>query len=125
MLEKKVEEHLCKKVKEFGGIAYKFTSPQRRSVPDRLVLLDVAKVAEVLRKLVIRYRKGVELVMSSDQLALEASELLAAGVHFVETKATGAKPTTGQLREHARLRALGFTVHVIDNKEDIDARYSK
>lgn len=39
MLEKKIEAHLVKRIKDKGGIAYKFTSPQRRSVPDRLVLL--------------------------------------------------------------------------------------
>lgn len=39
MLEKTIEAHLVKRVKERGGVAYKFTSPQRRSVPDRLVLL--------------------------------------------------------------------------------------
>lgn len=39
MLEKTIEAHLVKRVKESGGIAYKFTSPQRRSVPDRLVVL--------------------------------------------------------------------------------------
>jgi len=39
MLEKTIEALLVKRVKERGGIAYKFTSPQRRSVPDRLVIL--------------------------------------------------------------------------------------
>ena len=38
MLEKVIEQHLMKKVKTVGGVAYKFTSPQRRSVPDRLCL---------------------------------------------------------------------------------------
>jgi len=38
-LEKKVEGEGCKLAKTLGGIAYKFTSPQRRAVPDRLVLL--------------------------------------------------------------------------------------
>lgn len=124
MLEKKVEEHLCKRVKELGGIAYKFTSPQRRSVPDRLVLLDVAKAGEALRA--VAKKLGVSAPGWDDELwELHAKLVVAAMVHFVETKATGAKPTTGQLREHARLRALGFTVHVIDNKEEIDARYSK
>lgn len=89
MLEKVIEAHLVKRVKEAGGIAFKFTSPQRRSVPDRLVCLP----------------NGV--------------------MEFVELKATGAKPTEGQLREHARLRELGCTVLVIDNKEDIDKRYGK
>ena len=89
MLERVIEAYLVKRVKEAGGIAYKFTSPQRRSVPDRLVLLPGGKM------------------------------------QFVETKATGAKPTPMQEREHARLRALGFTVLVIDNKEEIDWRYGK
>ncbi|MFJ1257873.1 VRR-NUC domain-containing protein [Cupriavidus sp. CuC1] len=39
MLESKIETHLVKRVKDVGGTAYKFTSPQRRAVPDRLVLL--------------------------------------------------------------------------------------
>lgn len=125
MLEKTIEAHLVKRVKERGGVAYKFTSPQRRSVPDRLVLMDAAKGGELLRKLLIRYRKGAEVVMSAQQLELEAAELTAAMVHFVELKATGAKPTPGQLREHARLEALGFPVLVIDNKEEIDRRYGK
>ena len=34
-----VEQYLVKEVKKRGGIAYKFTSPGRRSVPDRLVVL--------------------------------------------------------------------------------------
>lgn len=84
MLERVVEAHLIKRVKELGGIACKFTSPQRRSVPDRLVLLP-------------------------------CGEML-----FVELKATGAKPTPNQLREHERLRKLGFCVLVLDSKEAID-----
>jgi hypothetical protein len=63
--------------------------------------------------------------VNSEWAETEATKIVAAMVHFVETKATGAKPTPGQLREHSRLRALGFTVHVIDNKEEIDVRYSK
>lgn len=84
MLEKEIEAHLVRKVKEAGGIAYKFTSPQRRSVPDRLVLLP-----------------------GGDAL-------------FVECKRPGAKPTPAQLREHERLRALGFAVVVVDMKETVE-----
>jgi hypothetical protein len=85
MLESKIEEHLRKKVKDvLQGIAYKFTSPSRRSVPDRLCLLPGGKAI------------------------------------FVELKAPGKKPTEGQLREHKRLRALGFQVDVIDSKEGVD-----
>lgn len=38
-LERDIEAHLVKRVEAAGGIAYKFTSPSRRSVPDRIVLL--------------------------------------------------------------------------------------
>ena len=36
MREKDIEKHLVKEVKKLDGIPYKFKSPQRRSVPDRL-----------------------------------------------------------------------------------------
>ncbi|EKN6174714.1 VRR-NUC domain-containing protein [Yersinia enterocolitica] len=78
--EDSIEDNLVKEVKKAGGIAYKFISPGRRSVPDRLVLLPDGKVI------------------------------------FVECKAPGEKPTAAQLREHDKLRALGFTVRVLDSK---------
>lgn len=40
---------------------------------------------------------------------------------FVEVKAPGKKPTELQQRDHARRRALGCDVRVIDNKDDADA----
>ena len=39
MLEKTIEQALVKRVKELGGMAEKFVSPGRRSVPDRIVTL--------------------------------------------------------------------------------------
>ena len=39
MLEKDVELAFIKRVKKLGGITEKFTSPAKRSVPDRLVTL--------------------------------------------------------------------------------------
>lgn len=39
MLERDIERALCKRVKELGGMCEKFTSPGKRSVPDRLVTL--------------------------------------------------------------------------------------
>lgn len=44
MLERDVEKALCKRVKELGGTCEKFTSPGRRSVPDRLVTLPVGRI---------------------------------------------------------------------------------
>jgi hypothetical protein len=39
MLERDIESALVKRVKELKGLCEKFTSPGRRSVPDRLVTL--------------------------------------------------------------------------------------
>lgn len=39
MLERDIEKAFVAHVKKLGGTAEKFTSPQRRSVPDRLVTL--------------------------------------------------------------------------------------
>lgn len=39
MLEKQIEAALVKRIKELGGMCEKFTSPGKRSVPDRLITL--------------------------------------------------------------------------------------
>ena len=44
-LEKDIESYLCKEIKRLGGTAYKFTSPGRRSVPDRLCVLPGGVIA--------------------------------------------------------------------------------
>ena len=88
--ESDVEKHHVGTIKKEGGISYKFTSPARRSVPDRLDLLPVPDAA---RHVVAQY------------------------VRFTECKRPGAKPTEAQSREHERLRALGYRVDVVD---DID-----
>ncbi len=44
MSEKHVEKQLINRIKSMGGIAFKFTSPGRRSVPDRLCLLPGGRV---------------------------------------------------------------------------------
>ena len=90
MLERDVESDLVDKVRRLHGAAYKFTSPNRRNVPDRIVL---QAIPPDLRPVVARY------------------------IRFVELKATGVRPSNGQLREHERLRALGFTVEVSDTPE--------
>lgn len=79
--ESTVENNLVKKVKAAGGTAYKFTSPGRKAVPDRLVLLPGGRVV------------------------------------FVECKAPGEQPRADQVREHNRLRALGFKVVVLDSQD--------
>ncbi len=44
MLEEQVERALVRRVKSLGGTAEKFTSPGRRSVPDRLVTLPGGRI---------------------------------------------------------------------------------
>lgn len=85
VLERDVEAALVRRVKALGGMCEKFTSPGRRSVPDRLVTMPDGRIV------------------------------------FVELKAPGKKPTENQLRDHARRRALGCEVVVIDNKDDANA----
>lgn len=47
MLEREIEAKFCAKVKALGGMCEKFTSPGRRSVPDRLVILPGGQVVFV------------------------------------------------------------------------------
>jgi hypothetical protein len=44
MLEKTIEQALVRKVRSLGGLCEKFTSPAKRSVPDRLVSLPGGRV---------------------------------------------------------------------------------
>ena len=44
MSEKDIEAYLVRKVKLIGGEAYKFSSPSRRGVPDRVVILPSGAV---------------------------------------------------------------------------------
>lgn len=120
--ESAVEHHLCANVKARGGIAYKFTSPQRRSVPDRLVVEDAAGAVVELE--VILEELGVHNV-NLPELRGYVMRIAERMIHFVELKATGSKPTEQQAREHAKLRALGFVVRVIDSTAEVNSRYAK
>jgi hypothetical protein len=44
MLERDIEKALIRKVKSLGGMCEKYTSPSRRSVPDRLVSLPGGRI---------------------------------------------------------------------------------
>jgi hypothetical protein len=85
--EREVETQHREHVAAQGGLSLKFTSPGRRSVPDRI---DLYQIPPEHRDIVARY------------------------IRFTECKRPGEKPTEAQLREHERLRALGFAVDVVD-----------
>jgi len=78
MLERDIEAYLVKRCKEIGALCDKFTSPQRRSVPDRLITFGGRAI-------------------------------------FIEVKATGARPTPAQVRDHDRRRAAGAEVVWLDS----------
>ncbi|MBD2786557.1 VRR-NUC domain-containing protein [Xenorhabdus sp. DI] len=42
-----IEKNLVSEIKKVGGIAYKFVSPGRRGVPDRIVVLPDGRVVFV------------------------------------------------------------------------------
>ena len=42
--ESRIEKALVRRVKEMGGVAFKFASPSCRGVPDRLVLLPDGRI---------------------------------------------------------------------------------
>jgi hypothetical protein len=88
--ESEVEKYLVDEVAKRGGVAEKFTSPSRRSVPDRLVQWPFKDSGHPAR------------------------------VEFVECKATGEEPTVPQQRDHKRRRAMGFSVYVVDSYESVD-----
>jgi hypothetical protein len=82
--ESEIEADLTEAVSAKHGRAYKFTSPGRRAVPDRLVLMPIEN--EEHRAIVAKY------------------------VRFVELKAAGGVPTKPQIREHEKLFRLGHVV---------------
>jgi hypothetical protein len=83
-LEREIESYGVKEFKKIGVRLDKFTSPGKRSVPDRIALCD-------------------------DSFTF-----------FIEFKREGQKATANQLREHERLRSLGYVVLVIDSKDNVD-----
>ena len=44
MLEKEIEAAVCKYARDKGWLAYKFTSPNRAAVPDRILITPLGRV---------------------------------------------------------------------------------
>jgi len=92
--EKTVEQYLVERVIALGGDAPKLDlrHQDRLGRTDRLVLFPS-----------LNPRRDLAFVV------------------YVEVKAAGEPPASHQLREHERLRALGFNVRVVWSYEDVDA----
>lgn len=100
--EKKVERNHKDGVAAAGGWSLKWVSPGISGVPDDI---DLHGVESMMHAAALH---GYLLTTS------EAQTILAAAITFTECKAPGKQPTPLQARVHARLRALGFTVNVVD-----------
>jgi hypothetical protein len=88
MRERDIEAHLVQRCKQAGALCYKWVSPGRVGVPDRIVVFPLGQVV------------------------------------FVELKAPGKKPTSAQLREHARLRENRQMVVVVDSIDAIEELFA-
>ena len=83
----------------------------RESTVERYLVRQVLKRGGECRKLKGRRNECDRMVLISGKPGR---------VVFVETKAPGKKPRPGQVREHDRLRRMGFMVCVIDTKAKVD-----
>lgn len=96
MKESRVEAYLKERAEAHGALVRKLAYLGRKGASDRMVVWGHANY---------------------DRLAMTTS----ARIDFVELKAPGKKPDHHQEREHARLRALGCNVFVLDSIEAVDA----
>lgn len=95
--EATVEKSRKALVRAQGGMSWKLVSPGLIGVPDQIEFY------------------GVGTMMAATGFTREACiALLATAIQFSEIKAAGKKPRPEQLRRHAELRALGFTVNIVD-----------
>jgi hypothetical protein len=120
MAERDIERRHRKAVKRRGGTAYKFVSPGRRGVPDRLVLFPRDRAAEYLRTLINAHVRH-SVPICADEAAAQVSAILERCVRFAELKNVGKRPEKHQLREHLRLRDMGFRVDVPASIEAAEA----
>ena len=100
MRESQIEGYLVKRVKALGGEVRKLQWIGRRGAPDRLVLLPKRTAT-----------KGLDCAWCNPK----------ARVLWIELKALGEQPARHQVREHARMRAMGLDVFVIDSIDGVDA----
>lgn len=90
MKEKQIEAYGRKVANHRNLLHFKFVSPNRASVPDRIVL---ARVPEFLRETLAQY------------------------IRFIEYKSSTGELTAAQRREHERLKKMGFQVDVVNSRE--------
>jgi len=93
ILEKQVESFLVREVKKLGGLAYKFSSPGKRSVPDRLCLFPTGLVAFVElkrpgKKATMAQAREIEKIKKRGVIALviDSKPRVKAFINWIEKK---------------------------------------
>lgn len=112
--ERDIERYLVKRAKALGGEVRKVQWVGRRSAPDRLVMLPDERARDRLAYLAAWVRSGNSIDLGA------VADIAGRMTIWIELKSPGVKPETHQLREHARMRALGQRVEVIDSFEAVD-----
>lgn len=91
-LEKDIEKRVCDYAKSLGMLVYKFTSPSRRSVPDRMFITKAGVVFFIEFK-----RKGQKPTASQE---VEIAKIRAQGVKcFVVDKVADGKQIIADIAE--------------------------
>ncbi len=95
-LEKDIEKAVCDYAKSLGILSYKFTSPARRSVPDRIFIMPGGRAFMIEFK-----RKGA---VPTPAQAVEIAKLRKQGfsVHVIDSKESG-RCTVSHLLKHVMI----------------------
>lgn len=92
-LEKDIEKRVCEYARSLGCLAYKFTSPARRSVPDRLFITKKGEVFFIEFK-----RFGGDATLSQ-QVEIDRIKRQGVSVFVVDSVAAGKVAVDAMARE--------------------------
>lgn len=83
-LEKEIEKKVCEHAKKLGCLVYKFTSPARRSVPDRLFVMPHGRGV-----FFIEFKRKGQKPTASQEVEIEKIKKQGTEVFVVDNVETG------------------------------------
>jgi hypothetical protein len=83
-LEKDIEKRVCDYAKSLGILVYKFTSPARRSVPDRMFIMPAGKGV-----FFIEFKRAGEKPTAAQAVEIEKIQKQGTPVYVVDDVETG------------------------------------
>jgi len=97
LLEKDIEKKVCDHAKSLGCLVYKFTSPSKRSVPDRLFIMPEGKGVFFIEF----KRKGVKPTPAQE---VEINKIINMGipVYVVDDVARGKSVVAGEMQRRSQ-----------------------